>query len=500
MGIVRRQALANTIFSYIGVALGYLNLIILFPAYFSSEQFGLVQLIISVSVVYAYLSAIGLANTIPRFFPFFKSDDKEHQGFLAYILLIGVSGFLIFTILFLLLRPLIISAYIEKSKIFIDYYFLLIPLSLFTLLFNVFEAVARATFRTGFATLVKEVLLRLFTTIDIILFITKLITFEQFVYLYVFINGLCAVLLLVQIIFSKEFAFKINFKALSKSKFIEVLKYGGYLFLSSAAMIIGQSGADVLILGSMIGLSIVGAYTIYFRIATLIYVPMRALSKISVPIIANCWKNNDTKQIADIYKRTSLIQLIFGCLIYIGVIINKHNLFYFLKKPEYIDNFNIFYFVGIAVLIDIAVGLNSEIIVNSRKYKFDPLFNLILLFVSITLNLLLIPVLGGVGAALAAVASFFTFNFIKWLFIVSNFKMQPLDYRQLIVIGVAVVSYFIGNAIPMIHNVFLDIIVRSAIITIIYSAVIIFLKVSPDLNERYWVYKNLILKKIKIKN
>lgn len=494
MGIVRKQALANTIFSYIGVALGYLNLIILFPAYFTSEQFGLVNLIISVSVIYANLSSIGLVSTVPRFFPFFKSEDKEHRGFLSYILVIGISGFLIFTILYLFLKPLIISAYIEKSKMFIDYYFLLIPLSLFTLLFNVLEAVARAVFRTGFATLIKEVFLRLFTTVDIILFVMRIFTFEQFVYFYILVNGLCAVLLLLQIIFSKEFHFKFNFRTLSKSKLFELLKYGGYLFLSSAAMIIGQSGADVLILGSMVGLSIVGAYTIYMRIATLIYVPMRALSKISVPIIANCWKNNDTKQIADIYKRTSLIQLIFGCLIYIGVIINKHNLFYFLKKPEYIDSFNIFYFVGIAVLIDISVGLNSEIITNSSKYKFDTLFNLILLFVSISVNFLLIPEFGGVGAAIAAIASFFTFNFIKWLFIVINFKMQPLDYRQLIVIAVAAVSYFIGNAIPVINNVFLDIIVRSGVTTIIYAGIIILLKISPDLNERYWVYKNLILK------
>ena len=497
MGKVRKQALANTIFSYIGFALGYLNVIILFPAYFTSEQFGLIGLIISVSIIYAYLSAFGLANTIPKFFPFFKTDDRKHKAFLVYIIIIGTSGFLILTILFLLLKPLIISAYIKNSAMFVDYYYILIPLSLFTLLFNILEALARAIFRTVFATILKEALMRLFTTIGIILFIFKILSFEQFVYFYIFINGICALFLLIQIIYSKEFIFELEFKSVTKSKFLEILKYGSFLFLSSAAMIIGQFGADVLILGSMVGLSIVGAYRIYMSLATVIYVPMRSLSKISVPLIATAWKNNDMKQIADIYKRTSLIQFVFGCLIYICVIINKHNLFYFLKKPEYIDNFNIFYFVGIAVLIDISVGLNSEIIVNSNKYKFDPLFNIILLLVSVTVNFLLIPVFGGVGAALAAIASFFTFNFIKWLFIYINFKMQPLDYKQLIEIAVAAVSFFIGNAIPVMQNVFLDIIVRSGITALIYSAIIILLKVSPDLNERYWVYKNLILKKIR---
>ena len=495
MGIVRKEALANSIFSYIGVALGYLNVVILYPAFFSSEEFGLLSLIISVSVIYSYLSAIGLANTVPRFFPFFKTDDKLHNGFLSYILLIGTSGFLIITVLLLILRPVIISAYIDKSAEFVNYYYFLIPLSLFTMLFNVFEAIARAVYKTSFATFLKETLLRLLTTIGIFLFMFKVLNFQQFIFYFIFINGICALMLLFQIIFSKEFVFRFKFKEMTKEKFIEVMKYGGFLYISSASMIIGQSGADTLFLGSMVGLSVVGAYTIYMRIATLIYVPMRSLSKISVPIIANCFKENNLKQISDIYKRTSLIQLIFGCLIYVGVIINKDNLFYFLKKPEYIESFNIFYFVGIAVLIDVSVGLHNEIIVNSPKYKFDPLFNLILLTVSVIANYLLIPLYGGVGAALAAVLAFFTYNFIKWLFLVINFKMQPLGIKQLLVIGVAVITYFIGSVIPVFSNVFIDITIRSGVAILVYAGLILLFKISPDINERYWVYKNFILRK-----
>lgn len=497
MGIVRKEALANSIFYYSGVALGYLNLIILIPAFFTADQFGLLSLIIYVSTIYAYLSAVGLANTVPRFFPFFKTDDRLHNWFLSYILLIGIAGYVIITALMLIFRPVIISAFIDKSAEFTEYYYFLIPLGLFTLLFNVFEAITRAVYKTAFATFLKETLLRLLTTAGILLFMLKLIDFHQFIYFFVVSNAVCAVMLFFQIVFSKEFVLKFSFKELTMEKFREIMKYGGFLYISSASMIIGQGGADALFLGSMVGLSVVGAYSIYMKIATLIYGPMRALSRISVPIIATSFKENNLKQISDIYKRTSLIQLVFGCLIYVGVIINKHNLFIFLKKPEYIDSFNIFYFVGLAVLIDISVGLNSEIIVNSPKYKFDPLFNIILLFVSVLMNYLLVPVLGGVGAALAAVASFFAFNFIKWLFIVMQFKMQPLDYRQLLVIGISGVTYLVGIAIPVINNVFIDIAVRSGAAAAVYTVLTLGLKVSPDLNERYFVYKNLVKKFIK---
>ena len=70
--------------------------------------------------------------------------------------------------------------------------------------------------------------------------------------------------------------------------------------------------------------------------------------------------------------------------------------------------------------------------------------------------------------------------------------MQPLGVKQLLVIGVSVMTFLICNNIPVISNIFVDIIVRSSAAIIIYAGIILLLKVSPDLNERYWVYKNYI--------
>jgi O-antigen/teichoic acid export membrane protein len=247
----------------------------------------------------------------------------------------------------------------------------------------------------------------------------------------------------------------------------------------------------------MVGLSIVGAYSLYLFIATVISIPMRALAKISIPIITNSWKDNDIKQINDIYKRTSLIQIIFGVLLYLGVIINKENLFVILNKPEYSANFAIFYFLGIAILIDVAVGLNSEIIASSKYYRYDALFNMILLGVSIIANLILIPILGGVGASIASAISFFTFNFIKWLFLYVKYKMQPIDYKQVLVVLVGAACLFVNHFIPQIKGIYLDVIVRSSVISIIYLVALYFMKISWDLNDRVRIYKDILLKKIK---
>ena len=74
--------------------------------------------------------------------------------------------------------------------------------------------------------------------------------------------------------------------------------------------------------------------------------------------------------------------------------------------------------------------------------------------------------------------------------------MQPIDYKQLLIIIVAAISFIIGYNIPTVKNIYLDIIVRSSITTIIFFAMILVMKVSDDINERYIVYKNYLLKYI----
>ena len=488
MGVIRSQSIMNSLSAYAGIAIGYINLILLFPNFFTTEQFGLIQLLISVAEVYALVSAAGLPYSITKFFPSFRSEDKVHEGFLVYVFLITFSGYCIVTISYLLFRPLIIVAYIQNSALFIDYFFILIPFSLFTLLFHVFEVIARVIYKTGFSTFMREVVLRLLTTAGIVLYIAKILSFENFVIYYVTIYFICAATILVQIIISQEFSFRLSFRHFKKKRLKEMLTYGGYTLISSAAMQTGQR-VSALMLGSMVGLSMVGIYNLYYYLASIIYVPMKSMSRISVTFISCAWKENDIQKIRDIYRRTSLIQIIFGTLIYTGIIINRENLFYFIKNPEYTINFIFFPIIGVGVLIDIIAGLNSDIIGYSDKFRFDSLFNIILLAFSIAGNLILIPIMGGLGAALAFILAYFSFNFLKWLFLYRTYNLQPIDYKQLIVILLGGITFLIGEYIPVISNVFLDIVFRSGAVTLVYMAGILTFKISPDLNERYDVYK-----------
>ena len=61
-----------------GIVIGYVNKILLLPNFFSETQVGLVNILVSFSVIYAQFSALGINFTIVKFFPFFRSSNWKN--------------------------------------------------------------------------------------------------------------------------------------------------------------------------------------------------------------------------------------------------------------------------------------------------------------------------------------------------------------------------------------------------------------------------------------
>lgn len=486
MGRIQSQALTNTIFSYVGLVLGYINIIILFPTVFTEVQFGLIQLLAGMGIVYSQLSALGLVNITVRFFPFFKSKDKKHDGFLFLLMLVTVAGFTIVTLLYVLFKPLISSFFIENSALYVDYYYWLIPISFFLLVFLVFDSIVRAIHRTVFSAFLRDVFFRALTTAGILLVSFNVLNFEDFLLYYVVIHGLIMILLLGQIVFSKEFKPAIKSETLTRPKVKEIIRYGMFSLLAGSSYFLAQN-IDKIMIGSMVGLETVAVYSVYIYIATVIIFPARSLYRIAIPTVTEAWKDNNVQLIREIYMRTSLLLMIIGIIVYVGILVNKENILHFIK-PEYRDGFVFFIFLGLSFLIDMSGGMNSDIIGTSVKYKFDTLFNVIYTVFCILLNFIFISLYGAIGAAVATALSVLIFNFLKWFFLLRVFKMQPFNFKNLLVILVGGASLLIGLYLPQLENVYIDIIYRSTLVAGFYFTALLLLKVSTDINEKFDKY------------
>jgi len=471
------------------------RLVLLFPFFTSPSQYGFYTLIISISVLYSLVASMGIPGILARYFPVYRTEDCKHNGFIHWTFLLSLIGFAAASILFIVLKPVILSAYVHNSSLIVRYYYYLIPLSFFVVIFNYLEMTGRVVYQTIYSNFLQTILLRLLTTAFLLMIAVKWINFEEFIFLYIGSNGLICLLLLISIIYTRKFSLGINdysFKIINKN---EIINFGLFTVVSSAVYVLLQK-IDTLMLSAMAGDSVQGVYSWYFNIAIVISVPAQALSRTTYAIVADSWRSKDMANMANVYAKTSIIQMTLGCLLFIGIIINRENLYALARNKDFTDPkyFSLFIVIGLGFLVDITGGLNAYIITSSHKYKLFTGFITVASLFCIGLNYLLIPIYGGLGSAMAYLSTIAGMNFITWLYIKYRFKMQPFTHKHLLVIVISVAGYFAGHYFWRIPNVYADIVIRSGVTAAIYGLLTYWLHISDDINDK--VDKTLVKLKI----
>jgi O-antigen/teichoic acid export membrane protein len=214
-----------------------------------------------------------------------------------------------------------------------------------------------------------------------------------------------------------------------------------------------------------------------------------ALEKITSPKIADAWAKNRLDEIRNIYYASSLYLLIFGGLIFIGININIQDLLKIIPK-DYSLGINVVFLLSLSTMFNMATGVNNSVIYNSEYYRYGVGFVYFLIVLTVVTNLILIPLFGLEGAALATMISGFLYNTLKFLFIRKKFGMNPFNIRYLWLILIILAVLIIGFTIPSVNNGLFDIIIRSFIVSILYVALMYYLKVAPELFtlvREYWV-------------
>lgn len=496
MGIVKKQAYKNTIIQYAGMVIAYVNTVLLFPFFATSTEYGFYNLIISISVLYSLIASLGIPGILLRYFPFYRTEDKQHNGFIHWTVLISLLGFVAASVVYAVLKPVILSAYVGTSPLYQRYYYYLIPMSFFVIVFNYLEMTGRIVYITIYSNFLQSVLLRLLTTVFLVMMAFKWIDYQGFIFLYIGSNGLIALLMLISIVASGQFSWRINNLSFKTIEQRTILNFGMFTVISTSIYVLLQK-VDTLMLSAMAGDNVQGVYSWYFNIAMVIGVSAQALSRTTYPIVSNAWKTKDMQSIGEVYSKTSIIQMVIGCLLFIGIVVNRQNLYAIAHNKQYIDPkyFSIFIVVGIGFLVDITGGLNAYIISSSHKYKLFMLFSVVSVGFCVLLNYLLIPKYQGLGSAIAYLLTLAILNFTTWFYIKYRFKLQPFRWKHIWVIVITAISFVAGQYIWKMPNVPLDIIVRSGVTALVYGALIYFFHISSDINEKV----DQMLVKLKIK-
>ncbi len=469
---------------YCGMMLGYVNFLLLSPLILSPEQIGLTRVLYDGSYMFAMLAQLGIWSVATKFYSYFRDKSKKDNGFLFYMISIPALGFLVLGSLLLIFHEQFAGLFIQKSPLIVDYYYYFIPLIFIVMYYQIFETYSSLQYRIVVPNLLREVLNKFMYLLIILLLLSQLISFKTFINFYVLSYGISLIVLILYLRSMHTLHFKPDFSFVTPELRKQMITYGIFVFFGSLGAF-AVARMDVIMLSSLSGLYFAGVYSISYLLGNVIEVPRKAIAQISVPIIADAWKNNDIDKINEIYKKTSINQAIVAGLIFLVIWVNIEAIFSLIPNSTiYIAGKYVALFIGLARFIDAATGVNTEILMNSHKhYK----FNLVLLFaigiLTIILNLILIPVLNMYGACLSVLISIVLYNIFKFVFIYKKWKIQPFTFNTLKVILLLIVLFFVSYLFPKLHNPILQILMVSAPIILVYAAACYFLKVSDDAND-----------------
>lgn len=442
------------------------------------EENGLINLLISISIITGSLSNLGTAGMISRMFPYFRTSDKRHRGFLFYPLAASVIGFIFFIVLYFVFKEDFAARNIEKSKLFADNLYYLIPLTFFWAIFYVFDAYSRSIYRTVAGVVIKEVVLRIVILIAAFLYAKHRISFDVFLLIYCASFCSISVMLGIYLYSIGEINIRPERGFITKKLRSEMIYVAGFSIITGLSSLL-ISSIDKIMVNDYLGLELAGVFAISTYFGSVIQIPARSIIRISSSVIADSWLRNDLANIQSIYHKTCINQLIIGLLLFLCVWVNIDPIMA-LMPPEYAEGKYVIILIGIGYLIDMATGANGVIIGTSKYFKYDTYFMFLLLIVTIFTNLFFIPIYGIVGAALASCITYFIFNFLRYLFLWKKFGMQPYNSDFIKIIVIASLAFFCAYLIPSTNNNYVTIIIKGIVLSILFVPMIYRSGVSPD--------------------
>lgn len=467
MGLIQKDAFRTMVISYLGIILGYLNKGYLFLLILSTEQIGLVGLIISVGTLFAQLANLGSLYTTWKFFPFFKDQEKKNHGFLPLMLIVVFLGIALYTILALVFREQVEELYKERSSLFVSYYIWILPIGISYVLFMVLEVYLRSFYKNLVAVVALEIVLRLSLTILLFLIWFKVISFDTFVIVHSLLYIIPTSILIVYLYRLKELNLSIRSINISR-KFRKILiQYSAFNYVNTLGMVLVNS-LDVMMIAQMMGLKATGVYGTVVFLSSALQVPYKSIVRISSPLIADYWKQRQLGKMKELYQKVSSVSLVIGLGSFIIVWVNIDFLFSFLK-PEFQPGIWVFFFLMIGRMVDMYFGLNGSIFNTSKKYKYDIYFTVFLIVAVFVLNLFFIEWWGIAGAAISTSVALIVYNVGRLLFVWFTFKIHPFHYKQFIVLGLGLLALLICQLLGVITgNKWIQMLIDSGIVFTVF--------------------------------
>ncbi len=484
MGVIIRQSLKGTVVNYVGAFIGFLTTFFVSTAFLTPEELGLTRVLLEAALFISGIALLGIPSSGIKFFPYFKSEDKKHNGYFFYLILTAFLGIILTFIIALFFKEEIISFFSnENAALFVNYFYLVFPLAFFLTYLVVFETYSFLLMRIVVPRFVREVLIRVLTVVIFLLYAFKFINLDWMIYLYVLSYGIATLVDFIYIAKIGSVSLQHDVSYVRKPLRKYIYSFTGYMVLSTLGSGI-VAKIDVFMVTALSGLSFTGIYTIAFFMANIIEIPSRSLNNISMPLLSAHIKEKRMSHAGDLLKKVSLNQFLIGAFVFILLWINIDNVFAILPNGDfYAQGKMVVFFLALTRLCELIGSFSFSVLSISRYYYFTLFFVFFLSGITILGNYLLIPIFGITGASISTLCSIFLYYVVVISLVNWKMKINPFSMGILKVIILTGVIFVFNILIPFLGNPYLDAIMRSLLLGGSFILAMYFWDISPEANN-----------------
>ena len=480
MGVVIKQSIWNSFYTYLGLVLGAINTLFLFPYAFedSMEYYGLIQTMLSYTLAISTFAALGAPQILVRFFHRIQEDQRPNLGFFA--LLLPIVLLIPFGFLGYVYRTEFSVFFTENARdanLLSKYFPYLFPMVLFNIYFELFSSLSIAQFKSVTPLFLKEVERRIITLVLLLAYSFSLIDIDWFIGLFTLSFLSQFAVILYSLVKKKLLSLKPSFGNLPKR---ELLNYGFFSFLTYGGDLL-INRIDIVLIGKYVDLESVAFYSIAYFIGMVINTPSKAASGISRTVISKSLENNDFVGLHAFYKKSSLALLIATGWIFI-IVVGSLNELYSIIPSKFQGGITISVVIGFGRLFNAICGINGHIIYLGKYFRMNLVMSAGLLITTVVANLIFIPKFGILGAGIASTLVVVLNNAWKIQYVWQKYKMSPYTPQLLFVSSIVLALSALLFSLQFNSNPILMAFIKSGVATVLFGWIIYKFNYLPEFN------------------
>lgn len=497
MGIVQRQSLKNSIVNYLGIFIGGLSTMFIYPL--DWKLYGEIQFSLSTATLLSAFFSLGSHALVNKYFPYFKSTNTK--GFLSLLFIYSTINILLISALLYIFKTPIYSLLELASfdvRMINKNLFIILPVGILM----VYIAFLRAhSFNYGkivYPDIISNFSIKIIVPGVILLSYFSLINYNQTGWILVLYYLLIVVALMLYLKSLNGLDFKTGIlKRIELRKHTEMVRYMLYGAMNHLGNILVYK-IDIVMIGLLLSTTKVGYYSIFLFLSVVIEIPTRAVFQITGPMVSRAFDDNRMDEIKKLYKSSSANLYVIGIVLFSLIWLNMETFFKIMTNGEDLIVFKtVFLILALTKIVDMVTSINFSIISYSKYFRVNSLFIFILAISNIILNYFLIQSLDIVGAALSTGISMLVFNLLKTVFVAIKYKMHPFRWELIIITLFLFAAILMPYLLPYLFKSIAFSVLISGGVILLFIFVVYKLSISIEINKFINKYMSKILNKAK---